>query len=439
MEHSDPIAGNGARQGKNKAAHGKVVVVVGGQWGDEGKGKIVDFLAEKADVVARGTGGNNAGHTVVVGPNKFNLHLIPSGIIHPGTLNICGNGMVIYPRQLVREIEELRGRGVPVSEKNLIISSSAHVITEEHIKTDQNRGKKIGTTGRGIGPCYTAKVERTGIRVCDFLRAGGTEAEKLRPFVQDTYIAINRAIDEGKNILLEGAQGTMLDIDHGTYPYVTSSNSSAGGLCTGLGIGPTKISSVIGVLKAYTTRVGRGPFPTELGTEQETEEEDRDSSLTEEDIERANLGEEYYVGKLLRKRGREYGTTTGRPRRTGWFDAVVSKYAATINAFTSIALTKLDCLSDLRTIKICTAYRVNGARTVNFPVDTSVLSRVEPVYEEMDGWQTDISGAKSLSELPEEARAYVRRIEEITGVPISILSLGPKRAQTIILKKDDLF
>ena len=418
---------------------GKTIVIVGGQWGDEGKGKIVDFLAEKADVIARATGGNNAGHTVVVGDKTFKFHLLPSGTIHPGKLNICGNGMVIYPPQIIREINTLEEKGFHLTDKNLLISSAAHIITEEHIETDKKTGKKVGTTGRGIGPCYMAKIGRTGMRMSQFVRQDIPEAKKLRPFAGDTYSVINKAIDEGKNVLVEGAQGTMLDIDHGTYPYVTSSNPTAGGACTGLGIGPTRIDEVIGVIKAYTTRVGRGPFPTELGTDEQTMSEARDTPLTKEDIEKANRGDEYSIGKVLRKRGAEYGTTTGRARRTGWFDGVVARYARIINGLTSIAVTKLDCLSDLKHIKLCVAYEVDGRITKDYPTDLHILERVRPVYEEMDGWDSDISGITTFSDLPAEARAYVKRIEELTGAPISILSSGPQRSRTMILRKDLLF
>ncbi|MFH2027803.1 MAG: adenylosuccinate synthetase, partial [Nanoarchaeota archaeon] len=326
----------------------KTIVIIGGQWGDEGKGKIVDFLAEKADVVARATGGNNAGHTVVVNDKVFKFHLLPSGIIHKNKLSICGNGMVIYPPQIIKEIEGLESKGFTITDKNLNISSSAHVITEEQVASDLKTGGKVGTTGRGIGPCYMAKIERTGLRMSDFVKQDSKEAKKLKPFVKDTYVVLNESIENNKNILIEGAQGTMLDIDHGTYPFVTSSNPTAGGACTGLGIGPTKINEVMAITKAYVTRVGRGPFPTEQGTDEQTANEAKDDNLTDEDIAKANQGDEYSVGKVLRKRGAEYGTTTGRARRTGWFDGVIAKYSTRINGLTSIIITKLDCFSDLK-------------------------------------------------------------------------------------------
>lgn len=424
----------------------KTIMVIGAQWGDEGKGKIVDFLAEQADVIARATGGNNAGHTVVVGNEKFKFHLLPSGTIHKGKLNICGNGMVIYPKQIIQEIEGLEKKGIKLTEKNLAISSSAHVITEKQIEKDKETGAKVGTTGRGIGPCYMAKIERTGLRMVDFIKENSAESKKLKPFVADTYVLINQAVEEKKNILIEGAQGTMLDIDHGTYPFVTSSNPTAGGQLAGLGIGPTKINEVIGILKAYTTRVGRGPFPTELGTDEDTTKEgtwDKIEQTFDQQLadaaKKADDGDEYYQGKYLRLMGREYGTTTGRPRRTGWFDGVVARYARRINSMTSYVLTKLDCFQDLKTIKICTAYDIDGERTQDFPVDMEKLAEATPIYEEMDGWQEDITGAKSLDQLPKDCLRYVKKIEEITGCPMSILSVGPKRDETIITNKKLLF
>jgi len=418
---------------------GKTVVVIGGQWGDEGKGKLVDFLAEQADVIARATGGANAGHTVVVGDTKFKFHLLPSGTIHPGKLNICGNGMVIHPPQIVKELEGLEEKGFKITPNELLISSSAHVITDAQIEIDKAKGKKIGTTGRGIGPCYMAKIERTGLRMGEFVRGSSPEAQKLRPFVADTYVPLNEALSAGKNVLIEGAQGTMLDIDHGTYPYVTSSNPTAGGACTGLGIGPTKIDSVIAITKAYTTRVGRGPFPTELGTDEQTMNESKDDELTDVDIKKANKGDEYCLGKVLRKRGAEYGTTTGRARRTGWFDGVIARYSTAINGLTSIAVTKLDCFSDMKRIKICTAYDIDGEITKDYPLSLERLEKAKPVYEEMDGWACDISDIGSFDELPKEAKAYASKIEELAGVPISVLSFGPERRKTLIMKEDELF
>jgi len=424
----------------------KTIVVVGAQWGDEGKGKIVDFLAEKADIVARATGGNNAGHTVVVKDKTFKFHLLPSGVIHKNKLSICGNGMVIYPKQIIKEIEGLEEKGYTLTDKNLNISSSAHVITEEQIEKDKATGKKVGTTGRGIAPCYMAKIERTGLRMSEFIKGNSAEAKKLKPFVKDTYAVINKAIENNKNILVEGAQGTLLDIDHGTYPFVTSSNPTSGGACTGLGIGPTKINKVIAIVKAYTTRVGRGPFPTELGTDEETTNEgtwDKIEPIYEnalkEAADKANEGNEYYQGKYLRLMGREYGTTTGRPRRTGWFDAVIAKYAARINGLTSIAVTKLDCFSDFKKIKICTAYEIDGNKTKDYPTDPDLIQKAKPVYEEVDGWNCDISNITKFEDLPDNAKKYLKKIEELSGVPVSILSIGPKRSQTIILKEDELF
>jgi adenylosuccinate synthase len=417
---------------------GKVIVVVGGQWGDEGKGKLVDFLAEKADVVARATGGNNAGHTVVVGDQVFKFHLLPSGVIHKGKLSVCGNGMVIYPPQIIKEIKAVKEKGFDLTRDDLLISSAAHVITEEQIETDKAKGGKIGTTGRGIGPCYMAKIERTGTRMDQFAEGDSEEAGILQQFVADTQFILNDALEAGKNILVEGAQGTLLDIDHGTYPYVTSSNPTAGGACTGLGIGPTKSDKVIGIIKAYTTRVGRGPFPTELGTDEQTMNETK-GPLMDEEIQKANEGDEYLLGKVLRNRGAEYGTTTGRARRTGWFDAVIANYARQVNGLTSIALTKVDCFSDLDTIKLCKAYEINGEEAKNFPLSLERLEKAKPVYEEMPGWKTDISHIESFNDLPQEAMDYIKRIEELSGVPISILSFGPKRSQTAVLKPEELF
>jgi len=424
----------------------KTIAVIGGQFGDEGKGKIVDFLAEQADVIARATGGNNAGHTVVVEDQKFKFHLLPSGTIHKGKLNICGNGMVIYPKQIIKEITDLEEKGFTLTDKTLAISSAAHVITEKQIEDDKKTGKKVGTTGRGIGPCYMQKIERTGLRMSEFIKENNAEAKKLKPFVKDTYSIINQALEDNKNILLEGAQGTMLDIDHGTYPYVTSSNPTAGGQCTGLGIGPTKITEVLAIIKAYTTRVGRGPFTTELGTDEQTTEEgtwDKIEQNYEETLkeaaEKGNQGDEYYCGKYLRLMGREYGTTTGRPRRTGWFDGVIARYSRRINGLTTFVLTKLDCFQDLDKIKLCTHYEIDGKKTNDFPTDPEQLEKAKPVYEEMDGWKSDISEAKSFDDLPENCQKYVKRIEELTGVPMCIVSVGPKRSQTIILKKEHLF
>ncbi len=414
----------------------KTIVVVGGQWGDEGKGAIIDFLAEKADVVARFAGGNNAGHTVVVGDEVFKFHLIPSGIVHK-KLNIIGNGTVIDPKVLVKEIESLEKRGFNINSNNLVISSSAHIITEKQIEEDKSTGKKIGTTGRGIGPCYRDKILRTGKRVSDFIKEDNKEAKKLKPLVKDTYLIINEAIEAKKNVLIEGAQGAMLDIDHGTYPFVTSSNPIAGGACTGLGIGPTKIDSAVGIFKAYTTRVGRGPFPTEQGTDQQTMNELKDEKLKPDDLIKANEGKAYYTGKVLRKQGGEYGTTTGRARRTGWFDAVAANYSIKINGLSSIVITKLDVLSSLRKIKICAHYEIDGKKTENFPLTD--LENAKPLYEEMDGWDNDLSDITKFEQLPDNAKKYLRRLEELLNIKISIVKVGPKRKQTIILDKSSLF
>ncbi|MBU0614871.1 MAG: adenylosuccinate synthetase [Nanoarchaeota archaeon] len=423
---------------------GKTIVVVGGQWGDEGKGKVVDFLAEKADVIARATGGNNAGHTVVVGDKTYKFHLLPSGVIHPTKLSICGNGMVIDPKVIIKEITTLEQDNIAVSDKTLNISSTAHVITQEQIDEDLATGKKVGTTGRGIGPCYMAKFNRDGLRMSEFVQQESQEARKLKPFVKDSYLVINKAIEQGKNILVEGAQGTMLDIDHGTYPFVTSSNPTAGGACTGLGIGPTKISKVIAIVKAYTTRVGRGPFPTELGTDEQTTAEGTWDNIKQnfetelkDALKKANDGDQYYQGKAMRLIGREYGTTTGRARRTGWYDAIVTRYAVRVNGLTSIAITKLDVLTGLKTIKVCTGYEIDGKIVQDLPMHD--LEKAKPVYEDMPGWEEDLTDVTSFEQLPDNAKDYVKRIEELATVPISILSIGPKRSQTIILDGKELF
>ncbi len=415
----------------------KTIVIVGGQFGDEGKGAIIDYLAEKADIVARFAGGNNAGHTVCVKDDVFKFHLIPSGIVHK-KLNIVGNGTVIDPKVLVREIENLEKRGFKVNDKNLVISSSAHLVTEEQIEEDK-ADKKIGTTGRGIGPCYRDKIARVGKRVSDFIKEESKEAKRIKPLVKDSYLIINDAIENKKNILIEGAQGTLLDIDHGTYPFVTSSNPTAGGACTGLGIGPTKIDSVIGVFKAYITRVGRGPFPTEQGTDKQTMNELKDQKLMPDDIIKANEGKPYYIGKLLRKQGGEYGTTTGRARRTGFFDAVAAKYAIMINGLSSVVITKLDVLTNLRKMKICTNYEIEGKKTDNFPVDLEELKKAKPIYIEMDGWDDDLTDVTCYDKLPDNAKAYLKKLEEILDIKICIVKVGPKREQTIVLDREDLF
>jgi adenylosuccinate synthase len=423
------------------------VVVVGLQWGDEGKGKIVDFLSEKADVVARYQGGHNAGHTVVINNEKFILHLIPSGILYKGKMCLIGNGVVVDPAALIEEITGLKERGIEAG-RNLFLSKNAHLIMPYHIVVDREnerlRGaKSIGTTGRGIGPSYCDKVGRSGIRVSDLLQPSLFReklnanlvhinfllenfykvprlhaedifheymgyAETLSPYIADTDILINEVIARKKNVLFEGAQGTLLDIDHGTYPYVTSSNAVAGGACTGLGVGPTKISKVLGVVKAYTTRVGSGPFPTEI----------TDS-----------------LGDTLREKGGEYGATTGRPRRCGWLDMVVLRHSVRINGVNGIALTKLDILDGLDVLKICKAYRHNGKLYEEFPKEINVFEECEPVYEEMEGWSASTLGIRNFKELPKAAKVYIRRIERMLGVRVNVISTGQRRDELILLKK----
>lgn len=424
------------------------VVVIGTQWGDEGKGKVVDVLAEKAQVVARFQGGNNAGHTMVVNGESFISHLIPSGILHPGKLCIIGNGVVVDPAVLIEEIEDLQKRNVSVGPHNLLVSEHAHLIMPYHKLVDHGRerllkgDKKIGTTGRGIGPCYEDKVSRRGIRFCDlidpvifkerlssflpekifylkeFLKSEAVDeesileeflpyAETLRPHVANVSITLRNAVKAGDNILFEGAQGTHLDIDHGTYPFVTSSNTVAGNACCGAGIGPTQIHGVIGMVKAYTTRVGAGPFPTELHDQ---------------------------TGDRIQEKGAEFGATTGRRRRCGWLDTVVVRNSARLNSLTGLAITKLDVLSGLDTLKICTAYQHGGDRLEEFPGALEVLAKCDPLYEEMPGWSEDISGAQSQDDLPKNAKAYLKRIEELTETPIQIVSVGAGREATIVLQ-----
>ncbi|GAA5346707.1 adenylosuccinate synthetase [Planifilum fimeticola] len=418
------------------------VVVVGTQWGDEGKGKITDFLAERAEVVARYQGGNNAGHTIVFGGNRYKLHLIPSGIFYRDKICVLGNGMVLNPEALVEELDYLRSHGV--SPDNLRISDRAHLILPYHIKLDMveeaRKGEgKIGTTGKGIGPAYMDKAARIGIRVGDLMepdlfaeklkrnleeknrlleRVYDTSGfffdeiydkylqlgEKFRAYVTDTSVVLNDAIDQGRRVLFEGAQGVMLDIDQGTYPFVTSSNPVAGGVCIGSGVGPTKIHHVIGVAKAYTTRVGDGPFPSEM----------KDA-----------------IGDHIREKGREYGTTTGRPRRVGWFDSVVVRHARRVSGITGLSLNSLDVLTGLPTVKICTAYRWRGKILENVPASLKVLAECEPVYEELPGWTEDISGVRRLDDLPLAAQHYVERITQLTGIPLTLFSVGPDREQTI--------
>lgn len=424
-----------------------IVIVVGAQWGDEGKGKIVDFLTQKAGLVARYQGGHNAGHTVVIRSETYVLHLIPSGILHENTVCVIGNGVVVEPAALLQEITDLKKRGISVSD-NLLISKNAHLIMPYHIALDmageKSRGKKcIGTTGRGIGPAYVDKMARTGIRVGDLLvpetfmeklRANLKHinflmknmykapvfnakkiyneymeyARKLKKHIADTDIVIDELITAGKNVLLEGAQGTLLDIDHGTYPYVTSSNSIAGGACTGLGIGPTRISRVLGVAKAYTTRVGSGPFPTELFDA---------------------------TGEELREKGGEFGATTGRPRRCGWLDTVILRHAARTNGFSGIAITKLDILDGLDKIKICTAYKYRGKTYRDYPKELDVFEKCTPVYEEFEGWKGSTLGITSFKKLPVQAQAYIRKIEELVGVKTDIISTGKKRDELIKIRK----
>jgi adenylosuccinate synthase len=422
------------------------VVVVGTQWGDEGKGKIVDLLTRQAQVVARYQGGNNAGHTLVVGADKFIFHLIPSGILHPGTLCLIGNGVVLDPEVFLMEIDRLESRGIKVSPANLRISERTQVIMPYHQRTDLAREKakgdgKIGTTGRGIGPCYEDKIGRRGIRLADlvdedlfrsklaevlpeknfflekFLGDQPFTAEeicgpylemgrRLRPLMANVSVLLQEALNQGKNVLFEGAQGTHLDIDHGTYPFVTSSNPIAGGACAGAGIGPTRLHQVMGIVKAYTTRVGGGPFPTECLDE---------------------------VGDHLVECGVEFGSTTGRRRRCGWLDAVVLKDAARLNGLTGLAITKLDVLSTLNPLKICVAYEVDGVRRDSMPGTIKELERCRPVFEELPGWPEDIRGARKLADLPAVTRAYLKRVEELVGVPIQIVSVGPDREETIVI------
>lgn len=417
------------------------VVLVGAQWGDEGKGKITDFLAQKADCVVRYQGGSNAGHTVEVKDEKFMLHLIPSGILYPATLCIVGNGVVVDMEKIIEELAGLQKRGIDTS--NLRISRKAPVVLPYHKKLDTLEDKKsqIGTTKRGIGPTYADKINRIGFRIADFLEDREIlenrfkaqveyknriireiyqeegfdwkqllqetleQVAQLKPYLADTSYLIHQYIQEDKKVLFEGAQGTMLDIDHGTYPFVTSSHPIAGGACVGAGIGPTCIDRVLGVAKAYTTRVGEGPFPTEL--------HDAD-------------------GEILRQRGMEFGTTTGRPRRCGWLDVVVLRYAVRVNGLTDLAITKLDVLDEFATIKICIAYRYKGQLIYEFPDTTSLLNQCEPEYIELPGWQQDISQATTYKELPANAQNYLAKIEELTGVKQSLIAVGPGREQTIV-------
>lgn len=419
-------------------------IVLGAQWGDEGKGKMTDYLAEDANVVVRFQGGNNAGHTVVVGDKEYKLHLIPSGILYEDKLNVIGNGVVVDPKALFEEIDYLEGVGVKVTPEKLIVSDRAQLIMPYHKVLDKlkekARGKNdIGTTGKGIGPCYTDKFERCGIRVCDLLHKdvfteklkenvemknayitkvlGGEAlnfdeilkeylgfAEKLKPFVQDTSVRVYNEIKKDKIVLFEGAQGMLLDIDYGTYPYVTSSNTTGGGVSSGVGIGPNMITNAVGITKAYTTRVGKGPFPTELLDE---------------------------TGDWIREKGHEYGVTTGRSRRCGWLDLVIVKTAARVSGLTSLAVTKIDTLAGLEKIKVCVGYKFNGKVIDYFPASLEDLAQCEPIYEEFDGWDDSVADVRSYEELPENVKKYLARISEFTETKISIVGVGPKRDQTM--------
>ena len=421
------------------------IVLLGAQWGDEGKGKATDILGDHVDYVVRYQGGNNAGHTVVIGDQKYALHLLPSGILSPNVVPVIGNGVVIDPGVLLQEIKGLTERGIDCS--RLVISSNAHLITPYHRTIDKVTERflgnsKIGTTGRGIGPAYADKINRIGIRVQDLFdpsilrqKIEGALRDKnqvlikvfnrknieldevleeylgyaqvLLPFVADTGLLLNKALDAGKIVLLEGSQGTLLDVDHGTYPFVTSSNPTAGGACTGSGIGPTKITRVIGIVKAYTTRVGSGPFPTEL------------------------LDDD---GEKLRTIGGEIGVTTGRARRCGWYDAPIARYAVRVNGLTDFFLTKLDVLTGWKKIPVCVAYEIDGKRVEELPASQSDFHHAKPIYEYLPGWTQDISHAKTVSDLPQIAQQYVKFLEDISGAPMSAIGVGPGRTQTIIVK-----
>lgn len=422
------------------------VVVVGAQWGDEGKGKVVDIYTEFADEVVRYQGGNNAGHTLVVGDEKVVLHLIPSGVLHAGKRCIIGNGVVLDPEVFIMEVNRLKGAGRLEDDAALLLSESLHIIMPYHKAIDIAReaksgDKKIGTTGRGIGPCYEDKIGRRGIRLMDLLdpvvfsrklrenldeknaileRLGGEplnyndiyrtyqdHAQVLKRYAADTALLLDRSLKAGKQLLFEGAQGTLLDVDHGTYPYVTSSSTCAGGVATGTGVSPRVIDQIIGISKAYVTRVGSGPFPTELLDE---------------------------TGEQLRQTGGEFGATTGRPRRCGWFDAMVIQYAVRLNGLTGIALTKLDVLSDFDAIKVCIGYEFEGKMLETLPSRLEAFENCKPVFEELPGWGCDITAVKSFDQLPENAKRYVKRLEELSGCPIVLVSVGPRRDQTMIIK-----
>jgi adenylosuccinate synthase len=424
------------------------LAIIGTQWGDEGKGKLVDLLAPHFDIVVRYQGGHNAGHTVIIRrggtDHKFVLHLIPSGITHPGKMCVIGNGVVVDPQALLKEIAELREQGIEVTPQNLLVSNRAHLILPYHVALDRaveaHRGNKaVGTTMRGIGPAYEDKMARRGIRAGDLTDAralvekltqntaqanrllqmlgaepiderrivedGLQQAALIAPHIADTTYFLNHAVRNGHRLLLEGAQATMLDIDHGTYPFVTSSNSSIGGACTGTGLPPSQVNVCIGVIKAYTTRVGGGPFPTELDND---------------------------LGEHIRARGGEYGASTGRPRRTGWFDGVIARYAVMVNGLQALGLTKLDVLDDLDEIQICTGYRINGQVTDQVPYDARQLEIAEPVYEMMPGWKERTAGVSSFAQLPAKAQSYIHRLAEISGVPFALISTGPERNETIV-------
>ncbi len=421
-----------------------VQVIVGAQWGDEGKGKIVDMLSEHVDIVARYQGGANAGHTVCIGDKEYILHLIPSGIFHPHITCVIGNGVVIDPTALLLEIAKLEAAGVSIKGR-LLISHNAHLIMPYHKLLDTIREKnttKIGTTGRGIGPAYIDKFMRSGIKIVDLLDRDGL-AEKLKAnideknqiltkvhgetkidvdalineyqafdktideYITDTAWYLNHELKQGKRIIAEGAQGALLDVDHGTYPFVTSSNPTSGGACTGLGIPPTAINSIVGIVKAYCTRVGNGPFPTELNDA---------------------------TGERLRSVGHEFGATTGRPRRCGWFDAVAMRYSAMINGIEKIAITKLDVLDEFDEIKVCTGYEIAGKRLKSFPTDVKSLMHITPLYESFEGWKTSLANVRSYGDLPANARRYVEALAHLSGTPLWIVSVGPRRDQTIVLE-----
>ncbi|MGG3925451.1 adenylosuccinate synthase [Metabacillus fastidiosus] len=421
------------------------VVVVGTQWGDEGKGKITDFLSENAEVIARYQGGNNAGHTIKFNGETYKLHLIPSGIFYKDKISVIGNGMVVDPKALVQELAYLHERNINTD--NLRISNRAHVILPYHLRLDEveeerKGANKIGTTKKGIGPAYMDKAARIGIRISDllerdvfeekleqnlkdknrlfekFYEIDGFRAEEIldeyyeygrqiKHYVCDTSVVLNDALDVGRRVLFEGAQGVMLDIDQGTYPFVTSSNPVAGGVTIGSGVGPSKIDHVVGVSKAYTTRVGDGPFPTELNNE---------------------------IGDRIREVGREYGTTTGRPRRVGWFDSIVVRHARRVSGLTDLSLNSIDVLTGIETLKICVAYKYNDQVIEEYPASLKILAQCEPIYEELPGWTEDITSVKTLSELPQNARNYVERISQLTGIPLSIFSVGPDRTQTNVVR-----